>query len=102
MPSYTRYVVTNISLGTITCFAILVRITLKSSFDVPVSQRVQVITEALPKSVGPNLIGLVTSRDEIPDLLKVYPLFPTVAHQAYLFYFMKFFNVFGSFCVNGS
>lgn len=29
------------------------------------------ITEALPKSVGPDLIGLVTSRDEIPDLLKV-------------------------------
>ncbi|XP_024369145.1 delta-1-pyrroline-5-carboxylate synthase 1 [Physcomitrium patens] len=31
----------------------------------------KVITEALPKSVGPNLIGLVTSRDEIPDLLKL-------------------------------
>jgi hypothetical protein len=31
----------------------------------------QVITEALPKSVGPALIGLVTSRDKIPDLLKV-------------------------------
>ncbi len=31
----------------------------------------QVITEALPKSVGSSLIGLVTSRDEIPDLLKV-------------------------------
>jgi hypothetical protein len=31
----------------------------------------QVITEALPKSVGPTLIGLVTSREKIPDLLKV-------------------------------
>jgi delta-1-pyrroline-5-carboxylate synthetase len=31
----------------------------------------KVIVEALPKSVGPNLIGLVTSRDEIPDLLKL-------------------------------
>lgn len=31
----------------------------------------QVITEALPKSVGPALIGLVASRDKIPDLLKV-------------------------------
>ncbi|CAM6121374.1 unnamed protein product [Calypogeia fissa] len=31
----------------------------------------KVITEALPKSVGPKLIGLVTSRDEIPDLLKL-------------------------------
>ncbi|PKI46609.1 hypothetical protein CRG98_032951 [Punica granatum] len=31
----------------------------------------KVITEAIPDSVGPKLIGLVTSRDEIPDLLKV-------------------------------
>ncbi|XP_057836057.1 delta-1-pyrroline-5-carboxylate synthase isoform X2 [Cryptomeria japonica] len=31
----------------------------------------KVISEALPKSVGPELIGLVTSRDEIPDLLKL-------------------------------
>nr|AUF72249.1 aldehyde dehydrogenase 18B1 [Syntrichia caninervis] len=31
----------------------------------------KVITEALPESVGPKLIGLVTSRDEIPDLLKL-------------------------------
>jgi delta-1-pyrroline-5-carboxylate synthetase len=31
----------------------------------------KVITDALPKSVGPALIGLVTSREEIPDLLKV-------------------------------
>lgn len=31
----------------------------------------KVITEALPESVGKMLIGLVTSRDEIPDLLKL-------------------------------
>jgi len=31
----------------------------------------KVITEALPKSVGPTLIGLVTSREKIPDLLKL-------------------------------
>jgi len=31
----------------------------------------QVITEALPDSVGAKLIGLVTSRAEIPELLKV-------------------------------
>eukprot|EP01018_Ginkgo_biloba_P031213 Gb_14158 [translate_table: standard] len=31
----------------------------------------KVITEALPKSVGRELISLVTSRDEIPDLLKL-------------------------------
>ncbi|KAJ7526505.1 hypothetical protein O6H91_16G009400 [Diphasiastrum complanatum] len=31
----------------------------------------KVITEALPKKVGGDLIGLVTSRDEIPDLLKL-------------------------------
>eukprot|EP00253_Pinus_taeda_P000983 PITA_00983 len=31
----------------------------------------KVITEALPESVGKELIGLVTSRDEIPDLLKL-------------------------------
>ncbi|KAH9316449.1 hypothetical protein KI387_025076, partial [Taxus chinensis] len=31
----------------------------------------KVITEALPESIGPELIGLVTSRDEIPDLLKL-------------------------------
>ncbi|KAH9546290.1 hypothetical protein CY35_12G087500 [Sphagnum magellanicum] len=31
----------------------------------------KVITDALPKSVGPALIGLVTSREEIPDLLKL-------------------------------
>jgi len=31
----------------------------------------KVITEALPESVGKKLIGLVTSRDEIPDLLKL-------------------------------
>ncbi|OWM87463.1 delta-1-pyrroline-5-carboxylate synthase-like [Punica granatum] len=31
----------------------------------------KVITEAIPDSVGPKLIGLVTSRDEIPDLLKL-------------------------------
>ena len=29
------------------------------------------ITDAIPKTVGGKLIGLVTSRDEIPDLLKV-------------------------------
>ncbi|GLT89090.1 hypothetical protein SLE2022_070900 [Rubroshorea leprosula] len=32
---------------------------------------VQVITEALPEGVGRKLIGLVTSRDEIPDLLNL-------------------------------
>ncbi|KAM5556522.1 hypothetical protein ABKV19_024083 [Rosa sericea] len=32
---------------------------------------VQVITEAIPESVGGKLIGLVTSREEIPDLLKL-------------------------------
>ncbi|KAL2614225.1 hypothetical protein R1flu_025917 [Riccia fluitans] len=31
----------------------------------------KVITEALPASVGPALIGLVTTREEIPDLLKL-------------------------------
>eukprot|EP01018_Ginkgo_biloba_P034535 Gb_39696 [translate_table: standard] len=31
----------------------------------------KVITEALPESVGKKLIGLVTSRDDIPDLLKL-------------------------------
>jgi len=31
----------------------------------------QVITEAIPDSVGAKLIGLVTSRAEIPELLKV-------------------------------
>ncbi|XP_057866769.2 delta-1-pyrroline-5-carboxylate synthase isoform X2 [Cryptomeria japonica] len=31
----------------------------------------KVITDAIPESVGKNLIGLVTSRDEIPDLLKL-------------------------------
>nr|AMJ39522.1 aldehyde dehydrogenase 18B copy 1 [Bixa orellana] len=31
----------------------------------------KVITEAIPESVGGKLIGLVTSRDEIPDLLKL-------------------------------
>ncbi|XP_043701555.1 delta-1-pyrroline-5-carboxylate synthase [Telopea speciosissima] len=31
----------------------------------------KIITEAIPDSVGKNLIGLVTSRDEIPDLLKL-------------------------------
>ena len=31
----------------------------------------KIITEALPKSVGSELIGLVNSRDEIPDLLKL-------------------------------
>ncbi|BBN17949.1 delta-1-pyrroline-5-carboxylate synthetase [Marchantia polymorpha subsp. ruderalis] len=31
----------------------------------------KVITDALPKSVGPALIGLVTTREEIPDLLKL-------------------------------
>ncbi|KAL5733148.1 hypothetical protein ACOSP7_032490 [Xanthoceras sorbifolium] len=31
----------------------------------------KVITEAIPESVGQGLIGLVTSRDEIPDLLKL-------------------------------
>ncbi|XP_051122757.1 delta-1-pyrroline-5-carboxylate synthase-like [Andrographis paniculata] len=31
----------------------------------------KVITSAIPKSVGPRLIGLVTSRDEIPELLKL-------------------------------
>ncbi|KAF3787131.1 Delta-1-pyrroline-5-carboxylate synthase [Nymphaea thermarum] len=32
---------------------------------------VQIITEAIPDTVGGKLIGLVTSRDEIPDLLKL-------------------------------
>uniref|UniRef100_A0A2N9FDX7 Aspartate/glutamate/uridylate kinase domain-containing protein n=1 Tax=Fagus sylvatica TaxID=28930 RepID=A0A2N9FDX7_FAGSY len=32
---------------------------------------VQIITEAIPDSVGSKLIGLVTSREEIPDLLKL-------------------------------
>jgi delta-1-pyrroline-5-carboxylate synthetase len=32
---------------------------------------IQVITTAIPDTVGGRLIGLVTSRDEIPDLLKV-------------------------------
>ncbi|KAH7292266.1 hypothetical protein KP509_29G060000 [Ceratopteris richardii] len=31
----------------------------------------KVITEAVPKHVGKELIGLVTSRDDIPDLLKL-------------------------------
>lgn len=31
----------------------------------------KVITEAIPDSVGEKLIGLVTSRAEIPELLKV-------------------------------
>ncbi|CAN6442843.1 unnamed protein product [Victoria cruziana] len=31
----------------------------------------KVITEAIPDTVGEKLIGLVTSRDEIPDLLKL-------------------------------
>jgi len=31
----------------------------------------KVITGAIPDTVGKNLIGLVTSRDEIPDLLKL-------------------------------
>lgn len=31
----------------------------------------QIITSAIPKDVGKGLIGLVTSRDEIPELLKV-------------------------------
>uniref|UniRef100_A0A0C9S5L2 Delta-1-pyrroline-5-carboxylate synthase n=1 Tax=Wollemia nobilis TaxID=56998 RepID=A0A0C9S5L2_9CONI len=31
----------------------------------------KIITEALPPSVGPELIGLITSRDEIGDLLKL-------------------------------
>ncbi|KAJ4719951.1 Delta-1-pyrroline-5-carboxylate synthase [Melia azedarach] len=31
----------------------------------------KIITEAIPESVGGGLIGLVTSRDEIPDLLKL-------------------------------
>lgn len=31
----------------------------------------QVITSAIPESVGETLIGLVTSREEISDLLKV-------------------------------
>ncbi|KAL9226632.1 hypothetical protein vseg_002421 [Gypsophila vaccaria] len=31
----------------------------------------KVITSALPKNVGSKLIGLVTTRDEIPDLLKL-------------------------------
>ncbi|XP_031273980.1 delta-1-pyrroline-5-carboxylate synthase-like [Pistacia vera] len=31
----------------------------------------QIITEAIPEKVGGRLIGLVTSRDEIPDLLKL-------------------------------
>ncbi|XP_058099410.1 delta-1-pyrroline-5-carboxylate synthase-like [Magnolia sinica] len=31
----------------------------------------KIITSAIPKSVGEKLIGLVTSRDEIPDLLKL-------------------------------
>lgn len=29
------------------------------------------ITDAIPETVGRKLIGLVTSREEIPDLLKV-------------------------------
>lgn len=31
----------------------------------------QVITSAIPENVGGKLIGLVNTRDEIPDLLKV-------------------------------
>lgn len=31
----------------------------------------KVITSAIPESVGPRLIGLVTSREEIPELLKL-------------------------------
>ncbi|KAL4571748.1 hypothetical protein LXL04_018513 [Taraxacum kok-saghyz] len=31
----------------------------------------KVITSALPETVGPKLIGLLTSREEIPDLLKL-------------------------------
>lgn len=31
----------------------------------------QVITEAIPDTVGGKVIGLVTTREEIPNLLKV-------------------------------
>lgn len=31
----------------------------------------KVITDAIPDTVGGNLIGLVTSREEIPELLKL-------------------------------
>eukprot|EP00252_Welwitschia_mirabilis_P000165 TRINITY_DN1012_c0_g1_i2.p1 TRINITY_DN1012_c0_g1~~TRINITY_DN1012_c0_g1_i2.p1 ORF type:complete len:643 (+),score=120.68 TRINITY_DN1012_c0_g1_i2:423-2351(+) len=31
----------------------------------------KIITESLPQNVGKDLIGLVTSRDEVPDLLKL-------------------------------
>jgi delta-1-pyrroline-5-carboxylate synthetase len=33
--------------------------------------KLKVITDAIPETVGGKLIGLVTSREEIPDLLKV-------------------------------
>lgn len=33
------------------------------------------ITDAIPKTVGGKLIGLVTSREEIPDLLKVRDIY---------------------------
>lgn len=36
-----------------------------------ISSFLQVITSAIPDSVGEKLIGLVTSREDIPDLLKV-------------------------------
>lgn len=35
----------------------------------------QIITSAIPKGVGEGLIGLVTSREEIPELLKVFYLY---------------------------
>ena len=34
----------------------------------------QVLTDAIPSSVGKELIGLVSTRDEIPNLLKVIQL----------------------------
>ena len=35
----------------------------------------KVITDAIPETVGGKLIGLVTSREEIPDLLKVKQIY---------------------------
>lgn len=38
----------------------------------PILVYCQVITSAIPENVGERLIGLITSREEIPELLKVH------------------------------
>ena len=49
----------------------------------------QIITSALPKSVGEGLIGLVTSREEIPELLKVFSLYSAYLFTDSLFHWKK-------------